>query len=289
MGLPESRSGGRMTARPETNRLYGVDIFSFAVCCWLPFPDLLASAGTDSKYGKESRALNRLIISVVTIFNILLPVFASDAATISPAHEQRRSVTVRGEGSISIKPDLAVITFGTLSQSALEANNKSMRKLFETIKAFGISNKNVRTSGFNVSPQYERGRAGGRARRIVGYSVRNSATVKLHDLSRMGEFIGKVAGQGANQLHGLRFIVEKTPERMDNLRKTAVRDATRKARILAEAAGLKLGRAIRIAEGSVLTPGPRFGLAMGKASSSVPVAPGESELRLSVTVVFEVE
>jgi uncharacterized protein YggE len=165
-----------------------------------------------------------------------------------------------------------------------------MRKLFETIKAFGVSNKNVRTSGFNVSPQYERGRAAGRARLIAGYSVRNSVTVKLRDLSRMGEFIAKVAAQGANQFHGLQFIVEKTPERMDKLRKAAVRDATRKARILAEAASLKLGRAIRIAEGSTLTPGPRV-MSAGRATalSSTPVAPGEGTLRLSVTVVFEVE
>ncbi len=239
--------------------------------------------------------MKRQVAAVVTIFSILLPAAASDAAAVSPAHEQRRSVTVQGEGSISIKPDLAALTFGTITQApqaaqALEANNLSMRKLFGTIKAFGVSDKDVKTSGFSVRPQYESGRVVGRGRRIVGYSVRNSVTVKLRDLSRTGEFIAKVGSQGANQFSGLQFIVEKTPERMDNLRKAAVGDAARKARVLAESAGLKLGRAIRITEGSASIPGPRHILA-GRAKSldSTPVAPGEGILRLSVTVVFEVE
>lgn len=238
--------------------------------------------------------MNRHVIVVAAIFSILLPVVASEAA-VSPAHEHQRSVTVRGEASISVKPDLAIITFGTLSQSpqvasALEANNQSMRKLFETIKAFGVPDKNVQTSGFNVRPQYESGRIVGRARRIVGYSVRNNVTVKLRDLSRTGDFIAKLAGQGANQFHGLHFIAEKTPDRMDKLRKAAVGDAARKARILAESAGLKLGRAIRITEGSAIIPGPRPMIAeQARALGSTPVAPGESALRLSVTVVFEIE
>ncbi len=247
-------------------------------------------AGIENK--REKRALNRHMVTFATVSSVLLPVFISGAAAAaSPAHEQRRSVTVRGKASLSAKPDLAAITFGAISQapqvaSALEANNQSMRKLFETIKAFGVSDKNVQTSGFNVSPRYE----GGRARRIVGYSVRNSVTVKLRDLSRIGEFIAKVAGRGANQFHGLRFIVEKTRERLDKLRKAAVKDAERKARILAESAGMKLGRAIQIVEESVLVPGPRPMFAeQAKALGSTPVAPGEGALHLSVKAVFEVE
>lgn len=236
--------------------------------------------------------MNRHVVTFSTIFSIFLSTLVSGAgADFSPAREQRRSVTVRGEASLSVKPDLAAVTFGTISQgpqaaAALEANNQAMRKLFETVKAFGVSDKNVQTSGFHVSPRYE----GGRSRRIVGYSVRNSVTVKLRDLSRIGEFIAKMAGQGANQFHGLRFIVEKTQERMDKLRKAAVRDAARKARILAESAGLKLGRAIQIVEGSAHVPSPRPMFAeRAKALSSTPVAPGEGSLRLSVTAVFEVD
>ncbi len=234
----------------------------------------------------------RQSVIFAAIFSIFLSAFGPSAMAADPtAHEWPRTVTVRGEGSISVKPDLAVITFGTLSQSpqvaaALEANNQSMRKLLDSIKKFGVADKDVQTSGFNVSPRYERGRRG----RIVGYSVRNSLTVKLRDLSKVGELISIAMGQGANQLHGFRFVVEKTPERLDELRRAAVKDAARKAKILVESAGLKIGRAIRIAEGSALVPVRRARVAMGgSGSSSVPVAPGESELRLFVTVVFEIE
>lgn len=228
-------------------------------------------------------------------FSILI-VFISLSFSVAAAPQaESRTISVRGEALLSLKPDLAIVTFGVISEApkvaaALDANNQAMQKVFDSMKGLGIEDRDVRTSGFSVSPQYESGRVLQRARKIVGYSVQNRVTVRLRDLSKIGGFMTTVIDQGVNRFHGFQFTLEETPERLDQLRKVAVQDAMRKAKILADSAGVKLGKVLRITEGQFFRPGPRpLFAAQGKASSAVPIAPGESTLRVSVSVEFGIE
>ena len=63
-------------------------------------------------------------------------------------------------------------------------------------------------------------------------------------------------------------------------------DAVARAKLIATAAGTKLGAIISINEGGIdpQMPGPMFRMA---ADAAVPVAQGEVEISASVTMVFE--
>ena len=243
----------------------------------------------------EEIMLKRFYITTMMAVIVFLFVPLSDTRGASaPFQKRQRTISVRGEALYSAKPDLAIITFGVISQavqaaSALSANSQSMVKLHKTIRAFGIAEKDVQTNGFNMAPQYESGRITGRARQIVGYLVRNQVTVRLRDLSHIGLILKKVGEQGANRIFGIRFIIEKTAERMNKLRKEAIMDALKKASTLAKSAGVKLGKVIKITEDDLHRPKPHFMLAApGNAQKSVPIALGESHLHESTSVTFAI-
>ena len=101
--------------------------------------------------------LFKVVLFSVSVILLALPIGAAEIDSLSS--ERQRTITVHGEASLSMIPNLAVISFGVITQSeqvasALDENNESMVKLFDTIKTIGIADKNVRTSGFNVIPQY---------------------------------------------------------------------------------------------------------------------------------------
>ena len=67
-------------------------------------------------------------------------------------------------------------------------------------------------------------------------------------------------------------------------------DARRKAELYAQAAGVRVGRVLEIAEQGISVPRPRLMQATEmRARAAVPVAPGEQRVSANVTVGYEIE
>ena len=96
----------------------------------------------------------------------------------------------------------------------------------------GIEGGDIRTQFFNIYPRYEYrevfvdGRRSG-TQELVGFSVNNSANVKIRDLEAVGEIIDEVAEAGGNatRINGINFIVEDPQQFMAELREIATNDA----------------------------------------------------------------
>jgi hypothetical protein len=65
-------------------------------------------------------------------------------------------------------------------------------------------------------------------------------------------------------------------------------DARRKAELYAAAASLKVGRVLAVQEAGAATPRPEMAPRM-TMSAAVPIAPGEQEIQVAVTVTFTLE
>ena len=68
-------------------------------------------------------------------------------------------ISVTGEATISVPPDLAQIEAGVTSDAktareASEANNAAMGKVLQALKAAGIDDKDIQTSRLSLQPQY---------------------------------------------------------------------------------------------------------------------------------------
>ncbi len=122
-----------------------------------------------------------------------------------------------------------------------------------------------------------------------GWGLFRKAVAVFDELGALGaklELLDAAITDGANTLNGLTFgLAEERPVE-DEARKQAVADAVARAKLLAEAAGEKLGPIVSITEGGTAQPYPGV---MFKAADSarVPVAAGEVGISSTVTIVWQ--
>lgn len=208
------------------------------------------------------------------------------------AQKPSRTIAVSGSGEVQAEPDMAQINVGVTSEAdsagdAVTQNNEAMEELLRYLKTAGIAEKDVQTRQFNLSPRYQQDRRGGSSsQKIIGYQVTNQVQIRVRDLSDLGTVLDEVVRAGANDINGIQFMIANDQDLMDEARRNAIADAKRRANILSEAAGVKLGQVIEIIEGAGDPgPGPQPRMMMA-AEAGVPIARGEQTLTSQVQVVF---
>ena len=209
-------------------------------------------------------------------------------AVILPARAADRLVTVNGEASIAVAPDMAVIRIGVTSQgktakAASEANSKEMTAVLSAIKADGIADRDIQTSRLALQPQYDPNRVG--PARLLGFQVTNQLTVQIHDIGKLPTFLDRAVEAGANEMSGIEFVVSQQSKFLDRVRGEAIADAHRKAELYAHAAGAKVGHVVSITDEGAVQPAPQ--VKAFRSGAAVPVAPGEQMLRATVSVTYE--
>jgi len=227
----------------------------------------------------------------------VIPLALAAALVSAPAAAQNHDrpvplVTVSGEGTVRVAPDLAELHAGVTNQAktareAAEANAKAMTALIDAVKEAGISEKDIQTSRFAVQPVYApppQNRS--EAPRITGYQVTNRVTVRLHDVNAAGDLLDRLIAAGGNDIWSINFLVSDPSKALDEARAAALADAKRKAEVYAQAAGVGLGRVFAIVEGGTSAPMPMMRANMAKAEAT-PIQPGEETLRVNVTVSYD--
>ena len=203
------------------------------------------------------------------------------------------AISVTGEGTVSVPPDLAQIDAGVASdgktaREASEANNAAMGKVLLALKGAGIAEKDYQTSRLSLQPQYATNRSGG-ASPVVGFRASNRVTVKIRDVTKAAGLIDTLVSAGANDIGNISFEVTQASKLLDDAREQAVADARRKAEIYARATGVTLGAPLSVSEGSA--PMPLFKGRMAAAPMAAPaaVAPGEETLSVTVNVSWAIK
>ena len=217
------------------------------------------------------------------------------------ADEPSPRIIVSGEGQASAAPDMALISLTVLreaetARAALDANNSAMTEVLAAMKAAGIADKDLQTAGFSIQPRYvypDQNKPEPEQPKIAGYSVVNTLSLRIRDLSKLGEIVDRAVTLGVNQGGDITFVKDDTSGLLEEARTKAMENAAAKAKTLASAAGVSTGRILEISEQS-FQPQPipmmRAEMAMAKgASNDVPVAAGENSYRVNVNVTFEIK
>jgi len=228
---------------------------------------------------------HRTALAAVALAGALLTAPAL-AQVIPPA-----AISVTGEASVSVPPDLAEIDGGVTSEAktareASEANNAAMGKVLQALKGAGIEEKDVQTARLSLQPQSAPNRSGPSA--IAGYRASNRVTIRVRDVTKVASVIDTLVGAGANEIGGINFVVSQASKLLDEARERAVADARRKAEIYAKAAGVTLGAPLSISEEGNSAPVPYRRMAAGMAASA-PVAQGEETLAVTVSVSWAIK
>ena len=232
---------------------------------------------------------------------LTLALAAAAAPLAAKAQETARpresTVIVTGEGTAEMAPDMALVDLGVVkdaktAREALDANNKAMADILAAMKEAGIEARDLQTSGFAINPQYQfpQSPTGENPPPILlGFQVTNTVTLRVRDLSKLGEILDKAVTLGANHGGGIRFVNDKPDAAVSTARARAVENAIAKAKELTAAAGVGLGRVLEISETSFRAEPMPMMRAMAKdfaAGGAVPVATGENSYSVVVNVTF---
>jgi uncharacterized protein YggE len=123
---------------------------------------------------------------------------------------------------------------------------------------------------------------------IIGYRVTNTVTVKIRDVESTGTIIDAVAAAAGDsiRINSIYFTVDDTSAYLEQARANAMADAKAKAQQLADLAGMSLGNPTYISEGGSYAPYIYADRALLDEGSSTPISPGETEVSLSIQVVY---
>lgn len=211
-------------------------------------------------------------------------------------------ITVSAEGVAAVAPDMAVISLTVLREAetareALDANNEAMGNVLEAMKAEGIAERDLQTGAFSIQPRWiypDSTSAPREAPSIVGYTVQNMLTVRVRDLTQVGAILDASVSLGVNQGGNVMFTNDDQETIRDQARTDAVARARAKAAQMTEALGVGLGRITQILENPQSgQPMPmmqaEMAMASRKSSDAVPMAAGENEYRVTVSVTWEVD
>jgi uncharacterized protein YggE len=226
-----------------------------------------------------------------------LALFAALSAALSaPAFAEPPvpTLTVSGEGRVSVAPDMATVTVGVVTEAdtakqALEANNALLATTLARLKSSAIEDRDIQTTGLSLGPRYDynRTKPDGTAQ-ITGFIASNNVTVRVRALPGLGEVLDAVVSDGANTLGGVTFGLQNPDPVTDEARKAAVADARHKAELYAAAAGVTLGQIQSISEQTGYSQPVPMAEASFKAASPVPVQAGEVDVTADVTIVWQI-
>lgn len=213
--------------------------------------------------------------------------------------QQNTGIWVTGEGKVSIVPDVAILNLGVEAQAATvaEAQNQAaaaMAAVVAELDNHGIARKDIKTRHFSIIPIRKWVEDTGQ-QVLIGYRVTNTVTIKVRKVEDTGTIIDAVAKAGGDfaRINSISFTVDDPTAYHKEVREKAMADAKAKAKQLADSGGVKLGKPTYISESSGFIPVPREYMMRAEAAPAPapppPISPGETEIRLSVQVVYSIK
>lgn len=218
---------------------------------------------------------------------LLLPLFL--LATAVQAHDDpatlRRSVSVNGQGEVSVQPDRARLTLGVEASNvelkAAEAEvNRVVRAYVVEARSLGLKDEQIATAGVTINPEYVWDDKA-RRQKFTGYRAHRQIDLRVDDLTVIGDLILRATKVGINQVNPPALESSKARELTKQALVKATEDARAKAQLLADTLGVKLG-AIRSISANDSAPPPVMYKVMAMRAMAAPEADsGNAEMGFS--------
>lgn len=196
--------------------------------------------------------------------------------------------------SVAVAPDIATIGAGVTTEAAtateaLRQNSAEMATVIARIKALGIAEKDIQTTGISLNARYD---YDPETQRSVfrGYQAANRVSVILRKIEDTGRVLDALAAAGATDLDGPRFAIDNDEPAKDTARKRALERAGARAQAYAAQLGYGGARVLAIAESiEGRAPGPEAAMLRASADKAPmpPVQPGMVETGISLTITYE--
>jgi uncharacterized protein YggE len=237
----------------------------------------------------------KLVGAVVIVLAALGAAACTSKTTVNAPGAAQNGITVTGSGQAFGSPDVAVITLGVQAQAATVADARetaasTAQAVIDSVKKNGVADKDIQTTQFTISPQYDYRTNGSPV--IRGYQVTNVLMVKVRKIDTTGKVLDDATAAGGNNtiVQGVSFTMDDPSKLREAARSDALKDAKDRADQLAKEAGVSLGKPISISENVGQVPLPAAAVSAPRtADSSTPVQTGEMQVNVTVTVVYAID
>ncbi|MES2437336.1 MAG: SIMPL domain-containing protein [Patescibacteria group bacterium] len=223
--------------------------------------------------------------------------------------DAKPQITVTGEGEMTAVPDVASFTFtvietGATPKIAQDKATEKTNKALAYLKDAKIEEKDIKTTSYNINPQYEYRQASACVsgycapgkQVLIGYEVLQSVLVKVKDTAQAGTILGGIGEVGVQNVSGLQMTFNDDEAIMREARKAAIEDAKAKAEILANDLGVRLVRITSFVESGSGMPYPMpaayeskvMNQAMDARGAAPSLPAGENKVNTVVTITYEI-
>lgn len=206
-----------------------------------------------------------------------------------------KTVTVTGSANSKERTQVANFSVGVQAvndnkEAAVREVNEKMEAITNSIKDFGIKPEDIQTQNMSIYQRQDTFYEGSTPKSRPGqWDISNSITITLRDINRASELANLLTKSGATNVYGPNFTLEDTKDAEGKLLVEALDDAKKKAEVLAQAAGRKLGKVTNITEGAGGGIIPVFSALREGAGGGAPIEPGSQTVSKTVTVTFSLE
>lgn len=244
--------------------------------------------------------MKKIHVFLATLVIVAVSAIVIIALTEANKINNQDRFSVVGTGTVYAKADIANLQVGlrtgTKSTPALATSEstKKMNDIIAALKDLGVEEKDIKTTGYNLNPVYNYTNQKGQE--LIGYEVTQNLTLKIRDLSKIGDIIAKTTEKGANQIGGINFTIDDEFALKNQARELAIQKAKEKAQLIAKQSGMKLGEVKSVYESQEQAPityaysNAKLDMATGEAGISSPeIQSGQNEIKVDVTLVYEVK
>ena len=221
------------------------------------------------------------------------------------------TINVSGEGMASSSPNIATLQIGVEKDAstlvaAQASATTAMNAALNYLKTAGVASADIQTTNYNISPDYtypptpvnepaiictSNGCPPSNGNRVlIGYTVSQSASVKIRNLADVGTILQGLANAGITDVSGPDFSIENPDAITDIARQNAINDAQTKAQTLASELHVRLGKIVSYQENNGGYPVPLYATAgsVGSATPAPQVPSGTTETTVDVTITYEI-
>ena len=228
----------------------------------------------------------------------IVSIVSSNNSSFVLSSAQPEGLTVTATGTVHAIPDVAKVTFGITHKAPTvgeveEKINETFADIENTLDEFDIKDKDIETNNYKVYPEYD---YRSKDRPITGYTGSHQQTITIRNLDDVNKIVDAVTDAGANMINNVSFTIDDSDEWDSRARAEAIKKAKAKAKLIADEAGINLGKILSIDQGTSY-PQPYYrgialdaGLGGGGAEEILPdIEPGSQELSATVTLTYEIK
>lgn len=234
--------------------------------------------------------LKKLFITLVMLCLTVIGSASAFAAESATPH-----ISVSTTASMEVAPDMATISFdvdgkGSVASEAATASASKMEAVRRTLLGCNILSEDITTSSYTLYPNLDN------KGKTTGFVARNSLTIKVKDITKVGTVIDKLSSAGIDRINNVSFDVANKSLYRNKLLAQAVEKARQEAAVVANAGGCTLGKLISANINSYNNYPRTYGNIMLKAASadeaaapSTNLAAEAITLKASVDTVFAMQ